>query len=71
MTIISKEERSYLESKGFKMGQDIFKTYSKHPKYYLVTSPRAVKLLNKFRDNSTVLTVEKPNYCKVTRTEKG
>ena len=70
MIIISKEERYYMESMGFKCGEDIFKTHTSHPKYYLVASPKAIRTLSKYRSDSIIATVEKPDYGKIVRTEK-
>lgn len=70
MIIISKNERNYLESVGFKFGKDIFRTFSKNPKYYAVESPKLMKTLDRYYKESVSLTVEKPNFKDVIRTER-
>lgn len=57
MIEISRNERNYLEKSGCKFGVDIHKTYSKHPKYYLVENPKNIKKLNKYKKLSVIKTV--------------
>lgn len=57
MTQISKNERDYLESKGLKMGKDMFRTYSKHRKYYAVESPRVLRALKQYEQEHVIKTV--------------
>ena len=58
MTVITRNERDYLVKQGFKMSVDIFKSHSKHPKYYLVSSPRVLDVLNQYRKNVVTKTVQ-------------
>lgn len=58
MIEISMTERKMLESKGCEFHKDIFKTYTRHPKFYLVESQRNLKLLNKCRNERVNKTVE-------------
>lgn len=57
MTQISKNERDYLESKGLKMGKDMFRTYSKYKKYYAVESPRVLRALDQYAHDHIIKTV--------------
>lgn len=50
MIQISKNERMYLESKGFRFGSYLFRSHSKHPKYYAVESPKLLRELKKYKD---------------------
>ena len=59
MIEITKAERKALEEKGCVFHKDIFRSYSKHPKMYLVESQRNLKLLSKCRDEKLVKTVER------------
>lgn len=67
MIVISRDERSYLESKGLRMSKDMFKTHSKHPKYYLVEAPKAMRLLDKYRKESVVYTVRQTKSGNIVR----
>lgn len=59
MVEISKAERKDLESKGCVFGEDIFRTYSKHHKLYLVESKRNLRLLNECRNERIIKVVER------------
>ena len=50
MTVITRNERDYLITQGFKLNVDIFKSHSRHPKYYMVCSSRALEALEKYRN---------------------
>lgn len=67
MIVISKDERNYLESKGLRMGKDMFRSHSKHPKYYLVEAPKAVRILYGYRKDSVVESVEQTRSGKILR----
>ncbi len=56
MVQITKDERDYLEKNGARWQKDLHKTYSKHPKYYVTTSPKMEKLLMAYRDSHTTYT---------------
>lgn len=58
MVEITKTERKALEARGCQFHKDIFRTYSKHPKLYLVESKRNLKLLSQCRNEKVVETVE-------------
>lgn len=50
MIKISKDERMILEKEyGLRFNKDIHGTFSKHRKYYLVESPKNLKIINKLR----------------------
>lgn len=53
MIQINKHERDYLESKGFKMGKHIHRTYSHHKHYYAIEDKKLMKTLNKYRKRVT------------------
>lgn len=59
MILISKAERKALEEKGCVFNKDIFRTYSKNSKLYLVESPRNLRLLDKCRSEHIIKTVER------------
>ena len=58
MIVITRNERDYLITQGFKLNADIFKSHSKHPKYYLVSSPRVLDVLNQYRKDVITKTVQ-------------
>jgi hypothetical protein len=53
MIIITKREKDYLESLGYKFGNNnvLHKTYSKHPTYYATEKKDVLKALENFRKN--------------------
>lgn len=48
---ISKDERFYLESKGFVMGRDITRTHSRYKHYFAVEADKLITCLDKYRNN--------------------
>ena len=67
MVTITREERNYLMSQGFKVKEDLFKSHSKHPKYYLVENPKAVQVLEEYRKSLIIATVAQTKSGKVIR----
>ena len=68
MVTITREERNYLMSQGFKVKEDLFKSHSRHPKYYLVETPKAVRVLEVYRKSKVILTVAQTKSGEVVRT---
>ena len=52
MIKINKQERDYLESKGFGFPEFLHRTYGKHKKYYATEDKKLLKILNNFRNKS-------------------
>ena len=50
MIQVTKLEKDKLLENGCKFHHDIFKTYSKHPKYYLKESKENLSKLNKIKE---------------------
>lgn len=67
MVTITREERNYLMSQGFKVKEDLFKSHSRHPKYYLVETPKAVRVLEDYRKSKIVVAVTQTRSGKVVR----
>ena len=57
MIKISKEERNYLESKGFGFPHYLHRTFGKHKNYYATEDRKLLKVLNDFRNKSIIKTV--------------
>ena len=53
-TAISKDERFYLESKGFKMHEHIMPTYTKYRHYFCIETSNVLKCLEKYRDSKII-----------------
>lgn len=52
MIKITNEEAEYMRERGYK--NLVRKTYSKHPTYYLVEAPRAVRELRNYQNKRIV-----------------
>ena len=59
MVKISKQERDYLESKGFSFGEFLHRTYGKNKTYYATESKNLMKVLNNFRKKSIIYSSDK------------
>lgn len=60
LVLITKNEADYLRPL---VGHwNIHKTYSHHPKYYLTESPKAINLLNDYRNTHTSKVVEEKDF---------
>lgn len=49
MLKITKNEKDYLVSKGFKFGSDLHRTVKNHT-YYVTESKKCMSVLNKYRE---------------------
>jgi hypothetical protein len=54
IVIISKKECEALQKLGYKFGDDLHKSYSEKPKYYLTENEWALKDLEKLRKSHVV-----------------
>lgn len=51
--LITRAERDYLVSQGCRPNIDLFKSHSKHPKYYAVERQRVLQKLLDFQKSTT------------------
>lgn len=54
MVLISKSEKEYLIKEGFKMGEDIHRTYGRSKHYYAVENEKIFDFLSKYKKSVTI-----------------
>lgn len=54
MVLISKSEKEYLIKEGFKMGEDIHRTYGRSKHYYAVENEKIFDSLNEYKKSVTI-----------------
>lgn len=57
MIVITKKERDYLVSRGFKPVYDIHRTYGHHKHYYATEREKLLQALWDYRDGNTIQSV--------------
>ena len=67
MVKISRDERFYLEKKGFKFGEALHRTISNVGTYYATESANLLRCLEQYRNSRVVKTVGDDNYPKNTK----